>query len=95
MIDSDCNQARSSHKTLADASEQHMPPRLKFLYRQAVASDSEFFMLPGFVNFMPVKKGQPLARTRHGIIESPFDGLILMPLYQNQGDDGFFIVEMN
>ncbi|MEO1085677.1 MAG: aspartoacylase, partial [Acidobacteriota bacterium] len=29
---------------------------------------------------------------RRGDILSPHDGLILMPLYQQQGEDGFFLV---
>jgi succinylglutamate desuccinylase len=95
MIDSSCKQSLHAQQTLVNASDKNMPPRLKFLYRHAVSDDHDFSMLPGFVNFMPVKKGQPLANNKDGIIKSPFDGLILMPLYQKQGEDGFFIVEMN
>jgi hypothetical protein len=38
-----------------------------------------------------VKQGQVLANDRRGPINSPESGLILMPLYQKKGDDGFFI----
>jgi succinylglutamate desuccinylase len=48
-------------------------------------------MEPGFSNFQPVKRGQLLARDRHGDIRAPEAGLILMPLYQSQGTDGFFL----
>jgi hypothetical protein len=33
-----------------------------------------------------------LARDRHGDIRAPEAGLMLMPLYQSQGTDGFFLV---
>ena len=49
-------------------------------------------MKEGFKNFDRIEKGQLLATDRHGNILSPTDGLILMPLYQKQGENGFFIV---
>jgi succinylglutamate desuccinylase len=52
-----------------------------------------FRMRPGYSNFQPVKKGEALADDRHGVIRAPVDGLILMPLYQAQGSDGFFIIK--
>ena len=61
-------------------------------HREPVSPDDEFLMNPGFRNFDPVKLGQHLATNKHGIIKAPESGLMLMPLYQKQGDDGFFIV---
>lgn len=52
-----------------------------------------FVMEPGYVNFEKVKKGELLATNRFGDIHSPCDARILMPLYQKQGDDGFFLLE--
>lgn len=52
-----------------------------------------FRMLPGYRNFQAVQRGEQLAEDRNGAIKSPDDGLILMPLYQPQGSDGFFIVK--
>lgn len=52
-----------------------------------------FRMQPGYQNFQPVKQGELLAEDRHGPILCPEDGLILMPLYQPQGSDGFFLVK--
>lgn len=60
-------------------------------YRQAVAAGDEFQMNPGFENFDPVARGQALAKNRYGAIKAVESGLILMPLYQKQGEDGFFI----
>lgn len=52
-----------------------------------------FCMRPGYVNFQPVKKGEHLADDVTGPIFCPDDGLMLMPLYQPKGSDGFFIVQ--
>ena len=60
-------------------------------HRQAIDVDDEFVMNPGFQNFDVVTRGQVLASDRLGPITSPESGLILMPLYQKKGDDGFFI----
>jgi succinylglutamate desuccinylase len=38
-----------------------------------------------------VAAGTLLARDDGGEIRAPFDGLLLMPLYQAQGSDGFFL----
>jgi succinylglutamate desuccinylase len=48
-------------------------------------------MNTGFENFDPVKKGQVLAVDKNGPIRAVESGLILMPLYQKLGDDGFFL----
>jgi succinylglutamate desuccinylase len=49
-----------------------------------------FRMEPGFANIARVSAGTLLARDDSGEIRAPFDGLVLMPLYQAQGSDGFF-----
>lgn len=65
--------------------------RLVAHYR--ISAGEQFEMCPGFVNFSRIHKGQLLARNRFGDIDSPSDGRILMPLYQKEGDDGFFVLE--
>ena len=47
-------------------------------------------MEPGFANLQKISEGQLLARDRTGAIRSTERGLILLPLYQDQGNDGFF-----
>lgn len=64
---------------------------VEVLYRKPVTPEDKFLMDPGYENFDPVVGGQALARDRRGIIRSPRKGLILMPLYQSKGEDGFFI----
>jgi succinylglutamate desuccinylase len=60
-------------------------------YREAITANDEFVMNPGFKNFDPIKRGQILANDRHGYIKAVEGGMILMPLYQSKGEDGFFI----
>ena len=67
------------------------PGILEIRYRHAVSESDEFEMRPGFANFDRVKRGQLLATTRSGPVLAPETGCILMPLYQRQGEDGFFI----
>lgn len=60
-------------------------------HRHAIVPEIGFQMEPGFKNFQPVRPGQVLARDRTGEIAAHETGLILLPLYQTQGDDGFFL----
>ncbi len=59
--------------------------------RHAIAPNDEFVMEPGFENFQPVRRGQILAQDRHGRITVAETGMVLLPLYQKLGDDGFFL----
>jgi len=61
-------------------------------YHYKIAPDESFKMNPGYISFQTVKKGEELARNQHGPIYCPADGAIFMPLYQTQGEDGFFII---
>jgi succinylglutamate desuccinylase len=69
-----------------------LPKVSDLICRYGVRPEDEFRMLPGYANFQEVKEGELLAYDRNGPIHSPIDGLILMPLYQKQGEDGFFII---
>ncbi len=67
--------------------------RFQLKYRYRIQCGESFQMEPGFTNFQPIKKGQKLARNQKGPIFSPMDGYIFMPLYQKEGEDGFFIIQ--
>ena len=57
-------------------------------------SDREGFqMLPGFENFQPVHSGQVVARDNGGVVRCGEASRIFMPLYQEIGHDGFFLVK--
>lgn len=79
-------------KLLLDATA-HLYNYMRVCYRHPITSEDQFVMQPGYVNFQSIKKGELLAYDRNGPVYSPCDGQILMPLYQKQGEDGFFVVE--
>lgn len=68
------------------------PGFYEILFRFEVTDNSRFAMQPGYLNFQRIDKGELLARSVGGVVHSPRRGRIFMPLYQNQGSDGFFIV---
>jgi len=61
-------------------------------HRHTIGPEDRFQMEPGFRNFQAVRRGNVLARDRKGEIKASETGLILMPLYQALGNDGFFLV---
>jgi predicted deacylase len=69
-----------------------VPPILEVRYRHAIDPADQFAMEPGYVNFQPVRRGEILAHDRRGAIRARESGRILLPLYQSQGSDGFFLV---
>lgn len=70
-------------------------PRVAELIKvHPVRPGDQFQMEPGFQNFQPVKAGQLLAHDRNGPIYADHDCLILMPLYQTQGEDGYFLIRV-
>lgn len=70
-----------------------LPEVVKVTYRHPVEKNSEWRMRPGYRNFQKVSAGEPLAVYEGNEVVSPIDGYLLMPLYQAQGKDGFFIAE--
>ncbi len=70
-----------------------IPDIVSFSYRHPVKNEDDFVMNPGYQNFQTIQKGEVLAADKKGPITAKEDGMILMPLYQKQGEDGFFIVQ--
>jgi succinylglutamate desuccinylase len=59
-------------------------------YRFKLNEKDQFKMLPGFVNFQKVKKGQEMAIRNGEKIIASHTGRVFLPLYQQQGKEGFF-----
>ncbi|MEO1436314.1 MAG: succinylglutamate desuccinylase/aspartoacylase family protein [Bacteroidota bacterium] len=70
-----------------------LPNVARLITKHTIGPFDEFEMLPGYSNFSAVQKGQLLAHDIRGPIRAATDGLILMPLYQKQGSDGFFLIQ--
>lgn len=79
---------RMLERVVADA-----PRLLEVTYRHEVADADGFSMSPGFRSFQHVDRGQVIAEDMRGGVAAPDDGYLLMPLYQKQGNDGFFLVK--
>ncbi len=69
-----------------------LPHVVEIRYRHAIRPEDRFQMDPGYRNFHPVTEGQEVGSDRQGRVSTPIGGLMLMPLYQAQGADGFFVV---
>jgi hypothetical protein len=69
-----------------------IPRVLEMRYRHHIRPEDEFAMDPGYRSFQPVSRGQAIARDARGEVRIGEGGRILMPLYQKQGEDGFFVV---
>jgi len=73
-----------------DAVRGDIPRAMEVVARYAIVPDDRFVMTPGFANIAHVTRGQLLAKDARGAIHAPMDGYVILPLYQGQGDDGFF-----
>ena len=69
-----------------------LPRVLEVRYRHTVGPSDRFRMRPGYENFCRIHAGEALAEDENGDIRAPETGRILLPLYQGQGDDGYFVV---
>lgn len=62
-------------------------------YRYALENPQDFRMNSEFQNFEPIDKDQLLAFHRGKEVRAEQSGRIFMPLYQTQGEEGFFILK--
>ncbi len=67
------------------------PEIFEVRHRHAISAGEGFQMKPGFSNFDPVNRGDVLGRDKNGEVMAIESGMLLMPLYQKLGDDGFFL----
>lgn len=63
------------------------------VHRQELKKTDEFSMLNGYVSFQKVTKGTLLAIQNREKISAEEDTILFMPLYQQQGAEGFFLIE--
>lgn len=80
------------HKQLIEASRT-LPHYVEVTYKHNITAGDGFRMYPGYTNFHEVYKGEPIARDSQGEIICPDTGMVLMPLYQKQGEEGFYIIQ--
>ena len=64
---------------------------VKYIHKIKLGDD--FLMNPNMQNFEKIEKGEIIANAKNGPIKSPYNGYLLMPLYQEQGEEGFYIIQ--
>ncbi len=80
------------HDEVLRGYSKNLPKAVEITGHHRILPLDNFKMKSGYLNFQAVKKGEILATDIHGNITSPDDCMILMPLYQPKGNDGFFLV---
>lgn len=82
----------AEHRRTLQRATHGSPRCVDIRYRHAIVPEDNFRMDPGHETLSPVQKDEALAQDKNGDVRAPCSGLMLMPLYQAQGSDGFFIV---
>ncbi|MAQ32118.1 MAG: hypothetical protein CMD26_05275 [Flavobacteriales bacterium] len=62
-------------------------------YIHKITQNDHFLMHPNIQNFEKIQKNQIIAEDINGKVAAPIDGHILMPLYQEKGTEGFYIIK--
>jgi len=83
----------NQHDNILKKYSENLPQVARLLYKHNIEPKDEFKMKDGYKNFQKVGEGESLANDTQGEIKSKNDGMILMPLYQKKGEDGFFIIK--
>lgn len=65
----------------------------EIIHRHEIMEGDDFKMEPGFDNFQKITNGEVLATNNGSELKSTWDAYIFMPLYQGQGNDGFFVIQ--
>lgn len=81
------------HDKLLIEHSKDLPKMTQLVTCHRISDEDDFKMLPDFKNFQIIKEGQHIANDKNGKILSSADGLILMPHYQAQGEDGYFLIQ--
>lgn len=65
----------------------------EIIYLYKLVNGEDFRMKPDFKSFQMIKKGTLLAQRDGKDVFSPRDAKLFMPLYQNRGREGFFLIK--
>ena len=82
----------AGHRARLAAATAGIPPVVEIRHRHELEPSEPFEMVGQLANFSEVRRDQLLARSgRSGDIRARMAGILLLPRYQGQGDDGFFL----
>ncbi len=83
----------SQHDKILINFSKNLPSVTKLIMKHPIKPSDNFKMKPDYLNFQRVYKGEIIATDVNGPIAISEDGILLMPLYQDQGEDGFFLIK--
>jgi succinylglutamate desuccinylase len=83
------------HNILNNSIQGKKATTFEVVYKYTIQEDEFFRMVPGYHNFQKIRKGELLATSDGGPVLSHWDGLIFMPGYHTQRQDGFFVLREN
>ena len=83
----------NQHDTLLIEHSRNLPKVSELISKHSIIEGDNFTMNPNYKNFQKIQSGEIIAKDKKGPIEAPEDALLLMPLYQSQGEDGFFLIK--
>ena len=89
------NEDGSKYIRFLKRSSELMPNHRAFyeIYsRLGLKENEQFSMHPGFSNFQTIGPNENLATINGKTVRSKEKAIIFMPLYQNQGNDGYFLI---
>lgn len=90
----DANVVEHRHDQILIDYARGLPRIADLVYCHNIEKGDDFVMKKGYANFQKIKQGEVLADDKNGEIKAKTDGRILMPLYQKQGQDGFFVIKI-
>lgn len=89
----DAEHVENRHDQLLQDYSRYLPKVAHLICTHRLQPGDGFKMQPGYQNFQKVQKGEVLAYDHQGPIQAQVSAHILMPHYQQKGEDGFFLVE--
>ena len=87
------NLVENHHEKILIRYSADLPKVTRLIERYAITEEDGFVMNPGYTNFQKVSQGEQVAMDKNGEVIIKEDGRLLMPLYQKQGEEGFFLVK--
>lgn len=93
-IDADEVPELGVRRVLLESTSWGLPRVVEVRIRFPIPEGRRFEMEPGYANFDQVALGERLAYVGENLetaVDAPESGLLLMPRYQGQGQDGFFL----
>lgn len=88
---SDVNDFRENYAQIQNSAERNSN-FYEITFRHRINGTNNFKMIKGFKSFEKIDKGTSIALENDECLKAKKDAIIFMPLYQEQGEEGFFLI---